>query len=374
MEVSSFVESLKRFGFDFFVGVPCSFFKSVINRLIDDPDIDYHMAVNEGAALAMAAGANLTGKTPVVLLQNSGFGNLVNPLTSLSMVFKIPTLLLISGRHYKVEDEPQHLIMGTRMSEILDGFSIEYQELPVEDNGVNSCLESALEYMKRTDLPYALIVQKNSFSEYNLKTIEELSTSGSLMKSHHVIETITNILPENAVIVGTTGKISRVLYVVDDKSRNFYMQGSMGHAISIGLGISRSQPERKVVVLDGDGATLMHMGALSTVGKYSPKNLLHIVIDNESYDSTGGQYTSSSTTDLAGVAEACGYECAETIIAKEHLTKQIEKFLTNKQKGPIFLVVKVSREQHLGKIPRITESHSFEDTKNRVRSFLRNED
>ncbi|MHA2022226.1 MAG: phosphonopyruvate decarboxylase, partial [Candidatus Thorarchaeota archaeon] len=308
MPVEQFIIKLKELGFDYYVGVPCSFFKSTINYVIDDLDIDYHMAVNEGAALAMAAGAKMAGKNPVIMLQNSGFGNLVNPMTSLSMIFDIPTLLLISGRHYKVEDEPQHTIMGNRMIEILEGFDLAHHVLPKETNAIEETLEKAVKYMKTKKKPIVLIVQKGTFSDYTLQTKINLSSKGALMTRSRAIEILTEFFVERDAVVSTTGKISRILYVLHDNPQNFYMMGSMGHAISIGLGVALSQPTRRVIVIDGDGAALMHLGAMSTVGHYHPSNFIHIVLDNEAHESTGGQFTTSGTTDLPAVALACNYE------------------------------------------------------------------
>ena len=372
MPVEQFVGKLKELGFDYCVGVPCSFFKSTINYVIDDPDIDYHMAVNEGAALAMAAGAKLAGKNPVIMLQNSGFGNLVNPLTSLSMIFHIPTLILISGRHFKVNDEPQHIIMGNRMIEILEGFDLEHHILPKDSNAIEKTLIEAIEYMKTENKPVALIVQKDTFSDYALQTKIEISSKKALMSRYRALEILTEFVDERDAVISTTGKISRLLYLQHDNPQNFYMMGSMGHAISIGLGVALSCPNRRVIVIDGDGASLMHLGAMSTVGHYHPSNIIHIVLDNEAHESTGGQFTTSGTTNLPAVAVACNYETGVNITDEGEFRDALTRILDDNA-GPHFLNVKVSRKDTFDKIPRITESHTTKEISKKFSEFLESE-
>jgi phosphonopyruvate decarboxylase len=369
MLVERFIGKLKELGFDFFVGVPCSFFKSAINFVIDDSAIEYHMASNEGVAIAMASGAYLAGNLPVVMLQNSGFGNMVNPLTSLSMIYKIPALLLVSGRGYKVDDQPQHLIMGTKLFDIFKGIGIHAVEMSLDEDGAYEALEQATQYIQETMMPIVLVVQKGTFDGYSLKTSPARSVKGPLMTRRKAIEVITSQLQENAVVISTTGHVSRLLFVVDDRPRNFYMQGSMGHAVSIGLGIAVNRPDCKVVVLDGDGAVIMHMGALSTVGHHKPKNLVHVVLDNESYESTGGQSTSSDTTDLAEVAHAAGYSTVFNVRDEPDLRKVMESVLTQ-QIGPSFIRVLVSRGSELENLPRIPEKYSVVDTRRIFMEFL----
>ena len=167
-------------------------------------------------------------------------------------------------------------------------------------------------------------------------------------------------------------EISRLLYVVNDQHQNFYMMGSMGHAISIGLGIALNQPTRRVFVIDGDGAALMHMGALSTVGHYKPRNLIHIVLDNEAHESTGGQYTTSGTTNLAGVAKSCGYQTALQVINEKELTSALESTVAD-YNGPEFINVKVDRKESIESVPRITEKHTTAEISYNFRDFLETE-
>lgn len=369
MKAESFVTLLKEQGYGFFAGVPCSFFKAAINRVIDDPEITYFMATNEGAALAMGSGAYLAGKMPAIMLQNSGIGNLINPLTSLSMIYNIPALLLISGRGYYVKDQPQHRIMGTKMLDLFDSLEIKHYSLPSDEEGIRTIIEDATEELRTTKKPIAVVVPKGTFEEYSLQSKVDLSVTTPLMTRQKALEIITSRLDGSEAVVSTTGKASRELFTIHDHPQNFYMQGSMGHAISIGLGIAMTQPERKTVVIDGDGAVIMHMGALSTVGQCAPHSLLHIVLDNESYESTGGQYTSSNTTDLASAAEACGYRKTIRVLGEKDLADQTETALRSSE-GPVFLLVKVQRGG-MKDVPRITEKYTTEETSQIVQEFLR---
>ncbi len=372
MDVQDFIQKLKELGFDYFVGVPCSFFKSAINYVIDDPEIDYNVAVNEGAALAMANGAYLVGKMPVVLLQNSGFGNMVNPLTSLSMIYKIPTLLLISGRAYKVKDQPQHWIMGERLPEMFEGMGLNWSELPMEEDAVVQTLEESVQYMKHTGLPTALIVQKGLISDYEMKSASSRNTKDITLTRRKAIEIISSRIEPSVPVIATTGHVSRLLFQIDDQPRNFYMQGSMGHAISIGLGVAQSCKSKRVVVLDGDGAFLMHMGAISTVGHYAPQGLLHIVIDNEAYESTGGQMTTSGSTNMEEVARACGYNKAFDIRNESELEETLKEVLANSE-GPCFLRIRVPQTYPPEKLPRIPDTYSLEDTRRIFMEFMESE-
>lgn len=352
IESRDFVAVLKSKGFNFFTGVPCSFFKFAINAVIDDSLLQYVVVPNEGAALAAAAGAALSGRLPVVMIQNSGFGNLINPLTSLIMIYRIPVLILMSGRAYGVPDEPQHEIIGKSMGGMLDAMGVRYADLPQEKEFFNSALEESLVWMKTKKEPFVFFVKKGTLGSYDSSSANR---SGYPLKRIDAIRLINEALRPDDYVIATTGKPSRELFSIGDRKRNFYMQGSMGHAASIGLGMASSRPEEKVVVLDGDGAILMHLGILSSIGHYRPKNLYHIVLDNESYETTGDQDTTSGSTDLCAVAAACGYPWANQVTTAGELQSAMPLFF--RQQGPAFLRVKINRESTAG-IPRITSKHT----------------
>ncbi len=349
-----FVKGLKKIGIDSFTGVPCSFFQSAINYVIDDPDLHYTIVPNEGSALALAAGAYMAGKPTAVMIQNSGFGNLVNPLTSLNMIYQIPVLIFISGRAYGVPDEPQHEIIGKTMGPILKAMGVRHMDLPEEAVPYEDALESANEYMRKEKLPFIFFVKKGTIDTYSPK---KSNTSSYPLKRAEAIEIITKHLKGDEYVIATTGMPSRELFNIYDRSKNFYMQGSMGHAASIGLGVALSRPKKKVVVLDGDGAVLMHLGILSSVGHYQPKNFCHIVLDNESYETTGDQDTTSSTTNFKAVAKACGYKNIDEATSEKELKEKLGAIL--KADGPSFLRVKINRLP-TSNIPRISSKYSSE--------------
>lgn len=352
IESRDFVAALKAKGFNFFTGVPCSFFKFAINAVIDDSSLQYVIVPNEGAGLAAAAGAALSRRLPVVMIQNSGFGNLINPLTSLNMIYRIPVLILMSGRAYGVPDEPQHEIIGKSMGGMLDAMGVRYADLPQEIGTFNSALEEALAWMKTKQEPFVFFVKKGTLSPYDLPPAER---SCYPLKRIEAIRLIAEAVRPEDYVIATTGKPSRELFSVGDRKRNFYMQGSMGHAASIGLGVALSRPGEKVVVLDGDGAILMHLGVLSSIGHYRPKNLYHIVLDNESYETTGDQDTTSRSTDLCAVAAACGYRWSHQAALAGELQSVLLLFFG--QEGPAFLRVKINRESTRD-IPRITTKYT----------------
>jgi phosphonopyruvate decarboxylase len=351
IQPGEFVSALKEKGLTSFTGVPCSFFQAAINCVIDDTSLRYTIVPNEGSALALASGSYLAGRLSVVMIQNSGFGNLVNPLTSLNMIYKIPALLFISGRAYGVPDEPQHEIIGKTIGPILDAMGVKHVDMPAEAGAFRKALDEALKYMKKESVPFVFFVRKDTLDEYAPSRPQHNTFS---MKRIDAIRVISEELSGEECVVATTGKPSRELFSVADRPKNFYMQGSMGHAASIGLGLALERPEKKVVVLDGDGALLMHMGVLSAIGHYKPKNLFHIVLDNESYETTGDQDTTSSTTNFVRAASASGYATSAECQHEHELRAGVRHLLS--QPGPHFLRVKINRIP-TEKIPRISSKY-----------------
>lgn len=347
-----FIQALKAGGFSSFTGVPCSFFQAAINYVLDEPKLRYTIVPNEGSALAFACGAYLAGNPTALFVQNSGFGNFINPLTSLSMIYGIPVLIFMSGRAYGVKDEPQHEIIGRSMGAALDAFGVRHQDMPQELDAFKNALREACRHMKEKKQPFVFFVKKESIEEYSP---QKKKSNGFPMKRIDAIRLVAECLTGRELVISTTGKSSRELFSISDRKENFYMQGSMGHAASIGLGVALSKPEKKVVVLDGDGAVLMHMGILSSVGHYCPKNFYHVVLDNESYESTGDQDTTSSTTSLEKVALASGYVWAAEVRDAKKLKTAFASML--KRSGPAFLRVKINRLPS-GNVPRISAGHS----------------
>ncbi len=348
----AFVDALRKNGFARFTGVPCSFFQAAINHVLDQPDLEYTMVPNEGAALALASGSYLAGKPTALLIQNSGFGNLVNPLTSLNMIYKIPVLIFMSGRAYGVKDEPQHEIVGRTMGPVLEALGVRFEEMPTEPLAFEKSLEMARQYLEKAKQPFFYFVRKDTIEEttYPKKDAGELP-----MKRADAIRMIADCLDGKESVIATTGKPSRELFSLADRPGNFYMQGSMGHAPSIGLGVALARPEKKVVILDGDGALLMHLGVLSSVGHYKPANFYHIVLDNESYETTGDQDTTSATTDFEGMALSAGYRVAANARDEGSLRSKLQKILS--MPGPALLRVKINRLP-TPDIPRISSKYN----------------
>ncbi len=317
---ATFLDAARNSGFDFFTGVPCSFLTPIINRLIGDARYDYVAASSEGEAVAIASGAWLAGRGTAVMFQNSGLGNAVNPLTSLNYPFKIPTLLLTTWRAGPgLKDEPQHELMGAITPALLDVLRIPHLPFPNEAAAVQPTLDELSRTIRVTDLPFALIMEKGDVEAEDLAMeaaderprgmLEDRRAGGEWPTRMAAMERMLSVLSDNAAVVATTGKCGRELFTLADRAQHLYQVGSMGCAAAMGLGVALNV-DNPVVVLDGDGALLMKMGSLATIGAEAPENLIHIVLDNATYDSTGGQPTVSPTTDFAQAAIACGYRHA----------------------------------------------------------------
>lgn len=336
MKAKYFIETLNSKGFGPYMGVPCSFLKPAINFILDNKDTyDYYSTANEGEAMGLAAGFSLSNKIPVVMVQNSGLGNIINPLTSLNLLFKLKTLIVVTLRgEIGIPDEPQHEIMGAVTENLLKALGVKYEFL--DENEYEEQVERLSDYINTMDTSVVLLLKKGFLESYKY---EDGYSSGTIQRVA-AIETISNSLKGDEVIISTTGKISRELYYYGKESENnFYMVGSMGCAASIALGVSLSNEDKKVIVLDGDGAVLMKMGSLSTVGKYKPNNFMHIVLDNEAYDSTGGQRCNSEITKIDEVAKACGYDRTYRINTLDDLEKTVK--FENEKKGTILILIKV---------------------------------
>lgn len=317
ISASDFIDPARDMGYDFYTGVPCSFLTPIINGVISDRRLDYVGAANEGTAVAIAAGAWLAGRKTVVMCQNSGLGNAVNPLTSLNHPFRIPTLFITTWRGEPgLGDEPQHQFMGEITERILETMSIPHDPFPDDGGLVAEALEKAEAAMADSSLPFAFIMKKDSVRDDGLTqtplpsrpqgTYADLRDNSDRPSRKQALERFLAVAPDRAAAITTTGKCTRELFTIEDRIQNFYQIGSMGCAAAMGLGLAMNT-QRPVAVLDGDGASLMHMGTLATIGAYAPPGLVHIILDNGVHDSTGGQATVSEHVDFAHVALACGY-------------------------------------------------------------------
>lgn len=350
INTSEFYSILKTNDIDFFTGVPDSLLKSFCAFAKDNtPDCHNITAANEGNALGLAAGYHLaTNKIALVYMQNSGLGNIVNPLTSLtdSLVYGIPALLLIGWRGEPgKKDEPQHIKQGLITLDLLETLGIKYSVLSSETTSeeVNEIVGYSVKYMKDNHAPYALVVRKDTFEDYKLKN--EHKTNFELTREEAIKIIVENMNSED-VIVSTTGMASRELFELREQrgeghEKDFLTVGSMGHASQIALGIAIAKPEQTVYCLDGDGAFIMHMGGLSIVGSAAPKNYKHIIINNGSHDSVGGQPTVGFDIDINAIAKACGYKTALSVQTKEELKVCMVKLRS--VDGPALLEIKVNK-------------------------------
>ena len=340
-----FIDTLVAHGVEFYAGVPDSLLKHVCAYIPDNLDERHHIiAANEGGAVALAAGYHLaTGKVGCVYMQNSGEGNAVNPLASLvdGDVYNIPLLLVIGWRGRPgVHDEPQHVKQGKVTTGLLNVMGINYDVLSKEESTAVKQIDKAVAALRRNEV-YALVVEKDTFDGYTLQS--KVSDTYS-MSREEAIRTVAASIPADAVIVSTTGMISRELFeyrtaMGQNHERDFLTVGSMGHASQIALGIALAQPNRRVYCFDGDGASIMHMGNMAIVGSKAPGNLIHIVFNNGAHDSVGGQPTVGYEIDLVGVARAVRYRNATTVTDKAGL----EKALADLDCGPALLEVRVKK-------------------------------
>ncbi len=365
-----FLTPARELGFNFFTGTPCSYLKPFINYVIDTDGFDFFDSVNEGDAVAIAAGATVAGKRAVVMFQNSGLGNAVNPLTSLTYTFNLPIMVIttLRGEPGGPADEPQHELMGQITTELLETMKMKWAYFPQTEAEVGPALKIADEYMKQTSQPFVFVMRKDDIAEYKLQ--KKSAASQKTFKIEHtdlfeldyanremrtpVLESIQNVLGEEVAVVATTGKTGRELYEVGDKKNQFYMVGSMGCALAFGFGIAVCKPKLKVLVVDGDGALLMRTGSMATVGAYKPANLIHLLIDNEVHDSTGGQGTVTGGVSFGAIAAGFGYP---NIFSTDKIEKLNEVFnkVKNESTGPYFIHMKTKKgsPEKLGR-PKVT--------------------
>lgn len=343
-----FVDTLRHFGIDFFAGVPDSLLKNICAYISDHLDNRHNIiAANEGGAVGVAAGYHLaTGKIPVVYMQNSGEGNIINPLASLTdkEVYNIPVLLVIGWRGRPgVHDEPQHVKQGKVTLSLLDTMGIRYQVLSQEEDEALRQIRDAVDYMKTTNEVFALVVEKNTFDAYTLQNKVENDLT---LSREEAIQITAAALGSNDCIVSTTGMISRELFeyrTAMDQSheRDFLTVGSMGHASQIALGIALEKPDRHVWCFDGDGAVIMHMGSMAITASKAPCNFVHVLFNNGAHDSVGGQPTVGLNIDIPAIAKAVGYKNAFSVNTAEAL----KALLGNPaiKEGPVLIEVQVRK-------------------------------
>ncbi|MFH1877984.1 MAG: phosphonopyruvate decarboxylase [Candidatus Omnitrophota bacterium] len=359
-----FYELLSEGGIDLFTGVPDSLLKDFCAYVTDHVSADRHIiAANEGGAVAIASGYYLsTGRTGLVYMQNSGQGNAINPLASLADkdVYSLPILLLIGWRGKPGEkDEPQHAKQGKVTLSLLDAMDIPYKILPRDIPGAEKCMADIFNLLAERNAPAAVIIEKGTFEPYECAR-QEARTSE--LTREDAIRLVVNTMDPAGVIVSTTGKASRELYEYREQKgmsheRDFLNVGAMGHSSQVALGVAISQPSRDVYCIDGDGAVIMHMGALAVIGEKKVKNFKHVIINNGAHDSVGGQPTAGLNMSFAGVAKACGYSlCLEARNRKEAIENMK---LLRFSEGPAMLEIKTNMgSRHSLTRPALSRSES----------------
>jgi phosphonopyruvate decarboxylase len=331
IEARQFVGAARERGFHWYAGVPCSFLTPFINYVLQDPTLQYVSMANEGDAVALIAGIAIAGDAGVphgrgiTMMQNSGLGNAVSPLTSLTWTFRLPQLLIVTWRAQPgTADEPQHALMGPITPNMLEIMQIPWELFPTEAADIGPALDRATAHMDLTGRPYALVMQKGSVAASPLKRGggafgDRAAATPAVIaprrvvpdarpSRHDALHLVVAQTPiASTVLLASTGFCGRELYAIEDRPNHLYMVGSMGCVLPLALGLALARPELRVIALDGDGSALMRMGALATAGAYGPPNLLHLLLDNGVHDSTGGQATVSPHVAFADVAAACGY-------------------------------------------------------------------
>ncbi len=318
IRAGEFVAAAQARGFGLYSGVPCSYLTSFINHVIGSPQLRYVGAANEGDAVAIAAGAALGGLPAVAMLQNSGLGNAVSPLTSLTHTFRIPILLIVTwrGQPGGAADEPQHQLMGEITPGLLEQMRIPWVLFPTEVAAIGPALDAALAYFAKEGRPFALVMQKDSVAEAKLAAAPApvsqaacaaIARPAPLHTRRELLSAIRDAASDRDILIATTGYTGRELFALGDRDNQFYMVGSMGCAASLALGLAIARPDRRIVAIDGDGSLLMRLGALTSIGAERPPNLVHVLLDNGLHESTGGQSTASASVEFCAIAAGSGF-------------------------------------------------------------------
>ena len=359
-----FLKHLIRRDILFFTGVPDSLLKYLCLCIDQSKDLksNHIITSNEGAAIGLASGYHIgTNKVPLVYMQNSGIGNAINPLLSLadSKVYSIPMLILIGWRGEPgVKDEPQHLSQGEVQIDLLNALKIPFDIISKNNNDYKLIIDRGLNYAKEKSSPFVILIKKNTFSKIAFNSNKQGSNTLPLTREY-CLGILLKSLPKNSIIVSTTGKTSREIFELrklnnQPHENDFLTIGSMGHCSSIALGIAKTNPHLNIFCIDGDGSIIMHMGTLSTIGQELPDNFHHILINNYSHESVGGQKTSSEIIDFNLLSKSLNYKDYYRANNKNSLNKLIKEMLNNSNKPALFEIqVQPGSRSDLGR-PTVT--------------------
>lgn len=358
MKAEKFIEQIKELGIDTFAGVPDSTLSELCQAVITceaEGKLEHHVPANEGAAIGIATGTFLaTGKPACVYMQNSGLGNIVNPVTSLAheKVYGIPMLLLVGWRGEPgVHDEPQHVFMGEVTTNLLELLEIPYEVFDgyTTDVELQKYLEEAKVQLD-AHKQFAIVIKKGSFEKENKISFQ----NEYLLNRENVIAKIVGQMREEDVMVSTTGKISREVYEqakmqYGHSKRHFLTVGGMGHASMIAYGIAKKHPEKRVYCLDGDGAEFMHMGSIAFLGKEKPANMLHICLNNDAHESVGGMPTGAAGQSYAEIAKAAGYPKVFIVHDHEKLSEVLREMVKAEELSFTEIFVSMESRANLGR-------------------------
>ena len=343
--VKELLNNLKKNKISFYTGVPDSVLKNLSNHFIKLDKNKHIISTNEGSAISLAIGHYLsTGKMACVYLQNSGLGNAINPLIAIAhkKVYSIPMLLLIGWRGSpNIKDEPQHKAKGVITRDLLNLIGI--QHCVLRNTNDLKKLNRIIKVSKKNKKPVACLITKNSLIGFQI--IKKNNIDQSALKREEVIENLLQNIKNKTNIISTTGFTSRELMQIRSaknykKGNDFYMVGGMGHSAMVTLGISLFS-KNQTICLDGDGSILMHLGSLATAGLFAKKNFKHILLNNNSHESVGGQLTNADRISFEKLVKSLNYKNFFKIENKKELSKKLNIFL--KSSGPSFLEIKIKK-------------------------------
>lgn len=370
---SYFYDLLLKNGTDFFAGVPDSLLKNFCAYVTDNAPAEKHIiSANEGSATGLACGYHFaTGRIPMIYMQNSGEGNMVNPLMSIADpdVYSVPMLIVIGWRGEPgVHDEPQHVKQGKVTCTLLDAMQVPYEILSENEEDLPAQFEKAYKYIKENNAQYAFVIRKGTFDEYKLQKNE--AVNGNMSREEAIEKIMLSAAPSTA-FVSTTGMASRELYELRDKhgmshEKDFLTVGGMGHASQIALTIAMNKKDRQVYCIDGDGAAIMQMGGMATIGSRKPNNYVHFILNNGAHDSVGGQPTVGRQIDLCAIARGCGYENVVKAETPEALEAVLKDKKTKEMLTFVEVIVTKGARKDLGR-PKSTPI----ENKKALRSFLK---
>ena len=373
IEPEVFFKILKKNNINFYCGVPDSLLKNFCEYVKDNCSKNEHIiSANEGNAIGIAAGKNISsGERTAVYLQNSGLGNIVNPIMSLchKEVYGIPLILIIGWRGEPgLKDEPQHNTQGSKTIDFLNIMDIPFIELNKENEEYEKELNSFFKKNLSHNHPIAILVRKNTFCKYSSKSNLSKDSNLSDMTRGMALKIILENSPKNNLYIATTGKLGRELYQIRDKNNqshknDFLNIGSMGHVSSIALGIALGKKNSKTICLDGDGSLLMHMGSMAIIGDLNINNFGHIVFNNGRHDSVGGQPTVALKIDIPTIAKSLNYKWSKRVSSKKNLIEILKEVKDLNGPWLLEILIKPGDIENLGR-PKLSPSDSLKNFKN----------